>query len=55
MCTLVNVRASNLKGKGYENFRDWYTRENTEYIGEEIENSELGRITSNWENPFYFE
>ena len=54
MCTLVKFRANNLKAMGYKNFRDWYTKENTVYIGGEIENSMLGRITSKWENPFYF-
>ena len=54
MCTLVNVWASNLKELGYKNFRDWYTRQNTIYIGGDLENCMLGKKTSKWQNPFYF-
>lgn len=54
MCTLVNVRVSNLNMLGYKNFQDWYAKENTVYIGGDLENCMLGKITSKWQNPFYF-
>lgn len=54
MPTLINVKTSILKTMGYKVFLDWYAKEDTEYIGEGIEYSELGKIRSKWENPFYY-
>ena len=50
--SVVNVKVNTLKGRGYNNFQDWYSKSNTIYIGREIENYVLGKVNSKWQNPF---
>ena len=50
MSLVVNVKHSELKKRGYKNFKEWHSQPNTLYIGRF--NKFLGIPASKWGNPF---
>jgi len=50
--TVVCVKKALLKEQGYEDFEDWSSRPNHEYIGRNMAFYVKGAVGSKWANPF---
>lgn len=50
--TVVNVKKAELKKRGFRDFKDWNSRENTVYIGRDMSYYVSGARGSKWGNPF---
>ena len=50
MSVVVNLKASELRKRGYNNFQEWNSKSHTLYIGRF--NKFLGISASKWGNPF---
>ena len=49
---VCNVKKKDLQNRGFRDFEDWNSKENTLYIGRNMSFYVPGTIKSKWHNPF---
>ena len=52
MSKIVNLKKKFLNERGFKNFEDWNSKENTLYIGRSMKFYVKGTKKSKWHNPF---